>query len=115
MIVPPSRGTTAAMSTGIQASNWGFAPLQTLSGHSLGSLEQHSMDWNAADSVEVSSGGLPLGLGLLAQKMLAVKAAVQEADQVAEVKVCPVKFFSKLISHCPQSPRFGSSSWNSVE
>ena len=85
MIVPPSRGTTAATSIGIQASNWGFAPLQTLSGHSLVSLEQHSMDWNAADSVEVSSGGLPLGPGLLAQKMLAVKVAVREADQVAEV------------------------------
>ena len=40
--------------TGIQAtsSNWGFAPLQTLSEHSLGSLTQHSMDWNAADSAE---------------------------------------------------------------
>ena len=84
----------AATSTGVPATNWGFAPLQTLSGQSLGSLEQHSMDWNAADSVEVSSGGLPLGPGLLAQKMLAVKAAVQEADRVAEVKVYPVKFSS---------------------
>ena len=86
MIVPPSRSTTAATSTGIQATHWGFAPLQTLSGHSLGSLKQHSMDWNAADSDEVSSGGLQLGPGLLAQKMFAVKAAIQEADQVAEVK-----------------------------
>ena len=50
------------------------------------------MDWNAADSCEVSSGGLPLGPGLLAQKMFAVKAAVQEADQVAEVKLYSVKF-----------------------
>ena len=73
--------------TGTQAtsSNWGFAPLQTLSGQSLGSLEQHSMDWNAADSAEVSSEGIPLGPGLLAQKMFAVKAAVHEADKVAEV------------------------------
>ena len=55
------------------------------------------MDWNAADSVEVSSGGLPLGPGLLAQKMLAVKAAVREADQVAEVKVYPVKFLRNRI------------------
>ena len=92
MIVPPSRSTMAATSTGNQATNWGFAPLQTLSGQSLGSLEQHSMDWNAADSVEVSSGGLPLGPGLLAQKMLAVKAAVQEADRVAEVKSIRLNF-----------------------
>ena len=95
MIVPPSRSTTAATPTGIQAADWGFAPLQTLSGHSLGSLEQHSMDWNAADSVEVSSGGLPLGPGLLAQKMLAVKAAVQEADRLAEVKFIRSSFLRK--------------------
>ena len=44
MIVPPNRSTLAATSTGVQATNWGFAPLQTLSGQSLGSLEQHSMD-----------------------------------------------------------------------
>ena len=45
------------------------------------------MDWNAADSAEVSSEGIPLGPGLLAQKMFAVKAAVHEADKVAKVKV----------------------------
>ena len=56
------------------------------------------MDWNAADSVEVSSGGLPLGPGLLAQKMLAVKAAVREADQVAEVKFFPVTFLRNRIN-----------------
>ena len=106
----------AATPTGIQAADWGFAPLQTLSGQSLGSLEQHSIDWNAADSVEVSSGGLPLGPGLLAQKMLVVKAAVQEADRVAEVKFIRLSFFViALISHYPQSPRFGSSHRGSVE
>ena len=63
----------------------------------MGSLEQHSMDWNAADSGEVSSGegGLPLGPGLLAQKMFAVKASIHEADKVAEVKVYSVKFLHK--------------------
>ena len=95
MIVPLSRSAMAATSTGVPATNWGFAPLQTLSGQSLGSLEKHSMDWNAADSVEVSSGGLPLGPGLLAQKMLAVKAAVQEADRVAEVKFIRSSFLRK--------------------
>ena len=97
MIVPPSRSTAAATSTGIQAtsSNWGFAPVQTLSGNSLGSLEQHNMEWNAADSGEVSSEGLPLGPGLLAQKMFAMKAAIHEADKVAEVKIYSVKFLHK--------------------
>ena len=52
------------------------------------------MDWNAADSGEVSSGGLPLGPDLLAQKMFAVKAAIHEADKVAEVKIYSVNSFS---------------------
>ena len=91
IVVPPSQGAAAATSTGIQttgiqatSSNWWFASLQTLSGNSLCSLEQYKMDWNAADSGEVSSQ-LPLGPGLLAQKMLAVKVTVDEADKVAEV------------------------------
>ena len=67
----------------------------------MGSLKQHNMDWNAADSGEVSSGGLPLGPGLLAQKMFAVKAAVQEADQVAEVKFIRLSFFKIDISLSP--------------
>ena len=116
MIVPPSRSSATATSTGIQAtsSNWGFAPLQTLSGNSLGSLEQHNMDWNAADSAEVSSEGIPLGPGLLAQKMFAVKAAVREADKVAEVKVYSVKLLCNRYQY-PQSLRFGSSNRSSVE
>ena len=109
IIVPSSRSTGAAISTGITgiqttSSNWGFAPLQTLSGHSLGSLTQHSMDWNVADSAEVSSGGLPLGPSLLAQKMFAVKATVQEADQVAKVKFYSVKFLQNRYLTIP-SPR----------
>ena len=44
------------------------------------------MDWNAADLGEVTSGQ-PTGSGLLTQKMLAVKAAVIEADRVAEVNI----------------------------
>ena len=50
----------------------------------MGPLEQYSIDWNAADLGEVTSGQ-PAGLGLLAQKKHAVKAAVIEADRVAEV------------------------------
>ena len=44
------------------------------------------MDWNAADLGEVTSGQ-PAGPGLLAQKMLAAKAALHEADKVAEVNI----------------------------
>ena len=50
----------------------------------MGLLGQYSMDWDAADSVEVTSQH-PAGPSLLAQKMFAVKAAVVEADKVAEV------------------------------
>ena len=42
------------------------------------------MDWNAADTGEVTSQH-PAGPSLLAQKMFAVKAAVLEADKAAEV------------------------------
>ena len=67
----------------------------------MGSLKQHNMDWNAADSGEVSSGELPLGPGLLAQKMFPVKAAIHEADKVAEVKTYLVNF---LHNRYPLSP-----------
>ena len=42
------------------------------------------MDWNAADTDEVTSQH-PAGTSLLAQKMFVVKAAVLEADKAAEV------------------------------
>ena len=73
------------------AANWGFAPLKTLSGRSLGSLEQLHMDWNAADTSEVTSRSSvgqisdhPTGPSLVAQKMFAAKAALLEADRTAE-------------------------------
>ena len=58
----------------------------------MGSLEKHSMDWNASDLGKVSSGGLPLGPGLLTQKIFAVNAAIHEANKVAEVKIYSVDF-----------------------
>ena len=58
--------------------------MRTKSGKSLGSLEHYSMDWNAADTGDVSSRH-PAGPSLLAQKMHAVKVAVLEADKAAEV------------------------------
>ena len=50
----------------------------------MGSLEHYNMDWNAADSSEVTSRH-PAGPSLLAQKMFAVKVAVIEAEKVAKV------------------------------
>ena len=50
----------------------------------MGSLEDYSMDWNAADSGEVTSRH-PAGPSFLAQKMFAVKAAILEADKAAKV------------------------------
>ena len=58
--------------------------MRTQSGRSLGSLEHYNMDWSTADTGEVTSQH-PVGPSLLAQKMFAVKAAVHEADKVAEV------------------------------
>ena len=57
----------------------------------MGSLEQYSMDWNAADSGEVTSRH-PAGPSLLAQKMFAMKVAVVEANKVAEVNTSEYRF-----------------------
>ena len=86
----------AATATGIQTTRvtWGFAPLKTLSGKSLGSLEQLQMDWNAADTSKVTSGSSvgqildhPVGPSLVAQKLVIAKAALLEADRATEVNI----------------------------
>ena len=82
-----------ATSSSIQTASWGFAPLRTLSGKSLGSLEHYNMDWNAADLSEVSSksptGRIlsehPAGPSLVAQKMHTAKAALHEAERATAV------------------------------
>ena len=87
--VPGSSGPPSdAAKPGAAAVSWGFAPLRTLSGNSLGSLEHYHQDWAEADMDEVTSrhsAGHPAGPSLLAQKMFAVKAAVHEANKAAEV------------------------------
>ena len=93
-IVLQGRTGTATAVTSAQASavSWGFGPLKTLSGGSLGSLEQLHMDWNASDTSEVSSRTLagqisdhPAGPSSVAQKLFAVKAALQEAERTTMV------------------------------
>ena len=95
-IVPQGKSGMAATATGIQTTgaHWGFAPLKTLSGRSLGSLEHLHMDWNAADTSEVSSrspasqiSDHPVGPSLVTHKMFTAKAALLEADRAAEVNI----------------------------
>ena len=79
-IVLQERTGTATSASGASASavSWGFGPLKTLSGQSLGSLEHYHADWNAADLSEVSSkapaGQIisehPAGPSLVAQKQI---------------------------------------------
>ena len=79
----------------------GFVPNRTLSGKSLGSLEHYSMDWNGADMSEVSTMNAPpkqhpAGPSVLAQRLYAVKLAVNEADKTAAV----ITFFSFFSDFC---------------
>ena len=60
----------------------------TMSGTSLGSLEQYSIDWNAADASEVSSAtneASPVGTSNLAQHIYGISLMVQKTDRVAAV------------------------------
>ena len=89
----PSGTATAVTSAQASVVSWGFGPLKTLSGQSLGSLEHYHSDWNAADLSEVSSrpsasqiiSDHPAGPSLVAQKLSAAKAALLAADQAAAV------------------------------
>ena len=78
-----------------------LVPRQTLSGKSLGSLGQYSLDWNNADTDKVSSAPpLPPLIGpvlgsspdlhpaspiTLGQKMFSLKAAMLDVDRAVEV------------------------------
>ena len=94
-IVLQERTSTSTAVSGATASaaSWGFGPLKTLSGGSLGSLDHYHADWCAADLSEVSSkapaGQIisehPAGPSLVAQKLSAAKAALLAVDQAASV------------------------------
>ena len=92
--------------------SWGFPVLRTESGRSLGSLKQYSMDWNAADTSEVTTKH-PVGPSALAQTVYTLKAAVQAVDKAAEVNTLPT--LHTIDVHHPQSPRFGLSNCYSAE
>jgi len=87
----------------------GFVSLRTSSGGSLGSLTQYAMDWNSADLGEVTSGNPnpalhPGSPSVLAQKMRAARAAFDEADKTAEVRLLRLLFTSAKHTHI-SSPR----------
>ena len=125
----PERQLALQRGKDIAPANAGFLSLRTLSGKSLGSLEQCIIDWNSADMSEVNTMH-PAGPGMLAQKMHALKVAVNEAHRTAEVNIpfsafanfCKIRrvkftrlaFFITDIHH-PQSPRFRLSNGYSVE
>ena len=94
LVVQERTGTSTAVSgASAPTVSWGFGPLKTSSGQSLGSLEHYHTDWNAADLSEVSSkspaGQIisehPAGPSLVAQKLSAAKAALLAVDQAASV------------------------------
>ena len=66
-----------------------FPRLRTQSGNSLGSVEHYNMDWNAADTSEVSShdpvAWQSVGPSHTAQSIHALQVAVLNASKVTEV------------------------------
>jgi outer membrane biosynthesis protein TonB len=75
-----------------------FVLTKTASGNSLGSLGHYSMDWNNADTSEVSSGNPsarlhPAGPSNLTQKIYAARVALQEVDKVAQVITQPYSLY----------------------
>jgi len=74
----------------------GFVSNKTASGRSLGSLGHYSMDWNNADSGEVSSPAPPSGASVgpsnLGTKIHIAKMALLDAEKAALVILLPYFF-----------------------
>ena len=87
--------------------------MQTLSGKSLGSLGQYSLDWNNADTGEVSSAPAlppllnpalganpalnpanPISIG---QKMFTAKAALLDVDRAVEVTLLSLLMITSCV------------------
>ena len=91
----------ASQSKDIASTSINLVPMQTLSGKSLGSLGEYSMDWNNADTCDVSSmpqipeyppPALLAGVELdpaspitIGQRMYELKAAMLRVDRSVEV------------------------------
>lgn len=93
VIVPPGKDVSAP-----STQQRGFVQLQTQSGQSLGSLKSYAMDWNAADTSEVSPTQRqlhPAAPGNVSRLMYDARLALQKADKAAAVNIlCPISFIS---------------------
>ena len=80
----------------VTTSSWVFPQLRTKSGHSLGSEKQYHMDWNAADTSEVSSANPvtphPAGPSALAQAMHNLQLSTLRASKLVEVSFYQLDF-----------------------
>ena len=112
----------ASQSRDIASASANLVPMRTLSGKSLGSLGEYSMDWNNADMCDESSmpqipeyppPALPAGVELdpaspitIGQRLYELKAATLRLDRSIEVILLPQAELSILVYYS-QSPRFG--------
>jgi len=92
---PASADATLALEASVnavkQGGPWGFLPLRTDSGQSLGSLKHYDADWNSADTDEVSSSSAaqgdehPAGSSVCARRMLEMQTSALLATQAVNV------------------------------
>jgi len=75
-------------------SSWEVGQLRTKSGNSLGSEKHYDMDWNSADTAEVSSNPSsehPVGPSAVLQSIYNMQTAVLDCSKKASVS-----FFTQL-------------------
>ena len=100
---PSSSEATLALEASVnaieQGGPWGFPPLRTNSGQSLGSLEHYNADWNSADMDEVSSASSaaqgdehPAGSSACARRMLEMQTSALFATQAVNVSSILITF-----------------------
>jgi hypothetical protein len=91
--VATSRALFAA-TTQPDISSWEVGQLRTKSGNSLGSEKHYDMDWNSADTAEVSSNlssEHPVGPSAVLQSIYNMQTAVLDCSKKASVS-----FFTQL-------------------
>ena len=91
--VATSRALFAA-TTQPDISSWEVGQLRTKSGNSLGSEKHYDMDWNSADTAEVSSNPSsehPVGPSAVLQSIYNMQTAVLDCSKKASVS-----FFTQL-------------------
>ena len=97
---PEHQALTTSVSR-VTSSSWVLPQLRTQSGQSFGSEKQYHMDWNAADTSEVSSANPvtqhPAGPSALAQAMHNLQLSTLRASKLAEVFFLSQTFLSFAI------------------